>query len=632
MADIEKRLNYVPAVLTAIEAEMTPLEFISTNAVQKWLERRAKIITGNSDVNVTYEKLFKYSYTDGESIKINPELIAEYADDLKAAFRLMTAAMFHEALHISKTDMAVAEQYINGYIEGVRLPGKNLVYKIYRKHVIGFLEDGAIENLGKREYRGILSECAEFADRVFFSKRPSLKEYAEGNVKELDIFTEAMQTYMIMRIDPVFPDKLSELEKIYYKLRPMMDEIINTKRMSDRCLICEQIYTVLLPYIDKYLGLEEYYPAHRPILPSGHNDMKSERQKRNEIIDNRQRKRDLDFEDEFKEVLSAAVREIYDNRVDNAYSDKLLQDILHLQNTGLGAFHKNIKIDFLPVMSEEFMNYHEIHRRRVISLRSRIRILLKQFMESVQKMHDDTERRLFAGNRYLEPFRADKKVCGHRSPLSEEADLFVYVTVDASGSMNFDIENVKNAITVLTEVCREMNIPVTIASHRADDDTVKIQMLTDANMRRNSFDGIESYKASGSTREGVALMAAVDYLKKRNETQQLLISISDGKPWHEFHIEDDDELHGLCTKLGINEAVSENFFDEYGNFAKYDIRNILKNSGIEPVGIALAQTMPEAKRLYNDIKNLYPQAFATDLGHLSRELSRVIEKSFFDQI
>lgn len=635
MQEKEKRLNYVPAVLNSIEKNMTSLDFISSEAVQNYLEHHARLITGNNDVNVVFRD-YPYTYTDGESIVMSPGSAAAATGDLYDAFRIMVAMMFHEALHISMTDLKIYNLYIRGIIEGTTLPGMNFVYKIYRKHVVSIVEDGAVNRLGRREYGGIFAECMDFAEKTFYAKRPSLKEQYVRGAKEFDILCDAIQTYITTQKDPVFPPELGGLRAVYEKCRPLCDEACILRDTSERCLVTEQIFQYLRPYFDKFLGIEEYYPDFRPIVPSGHNDFREEIQaglrKKDQL---RRRRKERDFDEEYADLRSAAAREIYDGRMDIEASDKIIRHIGRLESTGLGVLHKDIKIDFIPARPQDFKNYHEIHRRRMIKLRPKIRILLKQFMETIQREHDNTIRRLYAGNRYLEPLRADKKCCAQRILQAEEADLFIYVLVDGSGSMNFDIENVKNALTLLSEVCKAMKIPLTIVCHSAGGDTVTLRTLVDANLRKNTFSGIETYTASGSTRDGVALLSAAEYLKTRYESQKLVIAISDGKPWHSHHIGeagDNLELGFIARKIGAADAASGSFFDEYANFSDYDIRNIIRNTRINPVGIALAPTMPEAKLLYNDIRSLYPQSFATDLGHLAKELSKIIERNFFEEI
>ena len=180
----------------------------------------------------------------------------------------------------------------------------------------------------------------------------------------------------------------------------------------------------------------------------------------------------------------------------------------------------------------------------------------------VQREQDDTIRGLYAGNRYREPFRVDKKCCAYRKALSDEADLFIYVLVDASGSMGVVSEYVKDALTMFYEVCKKMEVPITIVAHTASGNTVSIRTLVDANMRSGDNTGIEGYEVSGGTRDGVALACAAEYLKFRKEAQKIVIAISDGEPWHTCDLEITPELLHMARISGLRPVDAREFFRE----------------------------------------------------------------------
>lgn len=645
----KKFFNYRPKVLQSIEESMNPRRFIEADSVRKYLQERAVRVTSDSEVTVVYDK---ENYTDGKKIHVSPAEAARYAETHEEALMMLAGFVFHEALHIIRTDFTIYEEYRMGHFDGKILPEPLPKYSSYRTNILSIIEDGAIEEWGKKEFPAFLKQSIEFANDVSFAHQKTLAQMYEERVHSIDILFAAFTGYMIMEKDPELPPELEGYETLYYECRPLLTRAKHMEPASERCRIAEEIFQRIKPVVDEELGKSKHFSVYMPAKPSKHDGFDPKKQheaqpapgavaqdpaaeKQSGRLTDEQLQMLVpagDDEEGFtlEELLGAAARDIYDKEIDEEYANQLVLDINKMNHTSLGALHNTIKVKFQSAEPSEYDQYYAEHRRRVSRMRSKIRLLQKSMLSVIQREHDTTVRKLYAGNQYKEPFRADKKCCSIRKDLSDEADLFIFVLVDASGSMTPEIETIKDALTMFSEVCRSLSLPLTVMTHMASANTVTIKILIDGNMRKNTFAGIEAFTTGGGTRDGVALMNAAEYLKTRHESQKLLIVISDGQPWHTCRLEMNDELYAVAAGAGVRMADAAEFFSEYSNFSNSDIRNVIRKTGIRPVGVALAPTMEDAQLLNENIHGLYPESFATDLGHLAKKLSDLIGKRMFD--
>ena len=643
----KKFFNYRPKVLEAITESMRPEEFVSTDSVRKYLQTRAVRVASDSEITVVYGK---ENYTDGKKIHVSPAEASRHAKTAEEALMILAGFVFHEALHIIRTDFDVYEEYKMGHFDGKILPEPLPKYSSYRINLLSMIEDGAIEEWGKKEFPAFLKESIEFSNEVNFRGRKTLTEMHEARLHPIDILYEAFLGYSVMDRDPEFPAELETYETLYFACRPLIARAKHMDSPKERCRIAEEIFQKVKPVVDKELGKSDHWSVYMPVQPSKHEafEPKLQAEAREKLAEEQaaagaviEKNREITMDmlvpagpDEegytLEELLGAAARDLYDKEVDEEYSNQLVLDITNMARSSLGAMHNTIQVDFSSAEPSSYEEFYAEHRRRVTRLRSRIRMLQRNLLSVIQREHDTTVRKLYAGNLYKEPFRADRKCCWHRKDLSDEADLFIFVLVDASGSMTPELETVKDALTMFSEVCRTLGLPITIMTHMASAGKVTIRTLIDGNLRKNTFAGIETLTTGGGTRDGVALLSVAEYLKTRHESQKILIAISDGQPAHTCRLEMNEELYAIAKGAGVSEADAAEFFSEYSNFSNSDIRNVIRNTGIRPVGVALAPTMEAAQKLNDNIRGLYPESFATDLNHLAKKLSGLIGKRMFD--
>lgn len=621
MARVRQKLNYVPNALKSLTANMTPYDFIASDPVRKYLEKRAIRMTSNSRVNIVYDTS---NFTNGEEIHVCPYDAAHKVDTPYDALLIIMAYVFHECLHIIRTDFQVYDDYVYGVLANDP-PHRGSKYASFRGMIMSIIEDGTVERWGKREYPGNLRKALNYSNEIHYGYRAarSLEDLMHEGAHPLDVLFEALLSYSVMDMDLEFPDVIPIYERKYYECRPLIDRAKRQSRTIDRAQIAEEIFLNLLPLIDEYIRKCKTDTSFLPIQPSEHNR-----------FDRNKQRTDLKYENDnddvdINELMEDAARDIYDKQIDEEYSDQISLEMENLEGDGFGPLHNSIRVEFIAADPFEYGKRYDEHRQRISEQRARVKLLMTSFLAVIQRAHDNTERNLYAGNKYLQPFRADKKCCAIRKDVSDEADLFVYVLVDSSGSMNAEQEYVKDALTMISEVCDAMNIPITIVSHMANGKKVTIRTLVDANMRRNTNAGIETYEPMGGTRDGVPLICAAEYLKTRKEAQKLVIAISDGQPWHSCELKLTKELLEIAEKSGVEPGTEQEFYSDYSNYSASDIRDIQRKYGIQPVGIAIAPTMADARKLNQNIRTLYPESFATDLAHLAKKLSEIIEKRLY---
>ncbi len=604
---------------------MTPAEFVSTESVRRYVQSRMLRVTSNIKVEVIYDQI---NYTDGKEIHLNPFRAAELTRSNFDALLMLLGNAFHETLHVIHTDFEVCHKYHIGYINGKKVLYSSGEYFLYRKLISDIMEDCAIEFWAKKEYPGTMRKSLEFADAVCFGAAENLKQLHEAGARPIEILFRAMVIYGVMDIVPEIPEELTEISSLFHSCMPLLASARVAQKTADRCKIADDVFGIVRPVIERCMQANEKCPVFQPIQPSTHNRFNLQRQDFNSFRKLRVEQYDLKLD--MESLTESAAKDEYDRKIDRKYSDQLVLSISNLQDEGLGPFHNTIEIEYIQTNPALFATYREAYTRRVIRLTPKIKMLLKGLLAVVQREQDDTVRNLYAGNQYRQPFRADKKCCYYRKSLSDEADLFLYVLVDSSGSMGTVAEYVKDALTMFYEVCKKMNVPITIVSHTANGNVVTLRTLVDANMRSGDNTGIEGFEVQGGTRDGVALSCAAEYLKFRKEAQKILIAISDGEPWHTCDLDITPQLLQMARQAGLKPSDAAGFFREYSNYSAADVKSVIRSRGIHPIGIALAPTMELANLLNIKMKTLYPESFATDIDHLAKKLAKVLEKYLYD--
>ncbi len=183
-------------------------------------------------------------------------------------------------------------------------------------------------------------------------------------------------------------------------------------------------------------------------------------------------------------------------------------------------------------------------------------------------------------SRYLHSGRIDGKslsripsgaVCAKRIEKNDEADLNITVMVDLSGSMQGPtILYAKAACIVLREVCKELNIPISVMGFRSGRPTSICQFANSEMKGRYSHTGIVDMSASGSTPLNAALTYLPKHIKRQSQADKLVIVITDGEPDEMPEVcrssvkvlEKDAKVYGLAIGCGW-EALAKIFGDKF---------------------------------------------------------------------
>ncbi|MHA1144561.1 MAG: cobaltochelatase CobT-related protein [Candidatus Helarchaeota archaeon] len=192
-------------------------------------------------------------YTDGETIFLSPP-----PTEVKQVKRwiLLESCAIHEAWHVLfQSDFDLLKEFIEKYEKKykARIPDIGNI----AKDIVNIIEDGRIENLGKKRFQGN-KNTIDYSNSYWLTKRPSFK-----NMSDWRIFLEAILEVSITGgIKERIPDgdlkRLIQAASFYiYWAKERLDPTATFKA-------ADKIMTLLLDFFD----LEEPYCAETKLHPS----------------------------------------------------------------------------------------------------------------------------------------------------------------------------------------------------------------------------------------------------------------------------------------------------------------------------------------------------------------------------
>jgi len=147
------------------------------------------------------------------------------------------------------------------------------------------------------------------------------------------------------------------------------------------------------------------------------------------------------------------------------------------------------------------------------------------------------------------------------------------------------------AAIMLTEVCQQLQIPIAVIGHSAvhNQERVVHNHYIDFDSRDTmQQENLAHIKAYHNTREGVSVQYAGQYLLTRPEADKILITISDGMPFHP-------------TPYGL-------YAEELAQKDTARVVQQLERDGVKVFGVAIGDGKNEIKKIYTkdyiDIPNL----------------------------
>lgn len=302
-----------------------------------------------------------------------------------------------------------------------------------------------------------------------------------------------------------------------------------------------------------------------------------------------------DINAELNSYLHKQVMEQVNKKEEKALAKQLETDFSNADLTRLHNVPRRIeRILHVPDTYVEAYKaiYPEIHK---ISMR------LQKEMETILKAKEGgIEQGMYIGKALDRHnlYRQDGKIFCKKINPDDGVSLALGVVIDTSGSMSGErIQMAKLAALVLYDFCKGLQIPVAIYGHSVLGGKVNIASYAefDAVDQKDCY-RIMDLHAGGCNRDGLAFRYMGQRLAQRQETNKLLIMISDGQP--------NDNGYG-------------------GSVARDDIRQgklMLKKQGVHTFAAAIGDDKEVIKEIYKD-------AFLniSDLKRLPIQMVRLVQ-------
>ena len=113
----------------------------------------------------------------------------------------------------------------------------------------------------------------------------------------------------------------------------------------------------------------------------------------------------------------------------------------------------------------------------------------------------------------------------------EKISLSCTVIIDQSGSMyGYKLESALRAAAIIKNFCNELKIPTMVLGHSSSYPTMDIYRFCEFDGSEDEIYTLAAGNAHCGTRDGAALLYAVNKLKDRREEKKIIFIISDGSP------------------------------------------------------------------------------------------------------
>lgn len=113
----------------------------------------------------------------------------------------------------------------------------------------------------------------------------------------------------------------------------------------------------------------------------------------------------------------------------------------------------------------------------------------------------------------------------------EKISLSCTVIIDQSGSMyGYKLESALRAAAIIKNFCNELKIPTMVFGHSSSYPTMDIYRFCEFDGSEDEIYTLAAGNAHCGTRDGAALLYAVNKLKDRREEKKIIFIISDGSP------------------------------------------------------------------------------------------------------
>lgn len=608
--------------------------FIKNNYISE--RNFARMFSEKYDIKLDYTQSINSACTNGNVIKINPEMDKLYADSEifeeaekllnwqklnVAAIRSTTgkiyiiahALLIHECLHLIYTDFSTGkttDDFEKQYMK--------IIHNIHN-----IIEDAYIEAAGSERFRYV-RYYLQFLNTILGIKNNLILEQTQAIQKPP--ITKFIRYIAFKILYPITkqPKPDEDIKEAVEKIEPLFYKAIQLPTCNERYEASKEIVKKLLE-----LGIEmnEESPMPQMItLGEALNSLRSqvdqqgESQPINSLLyqninlndysdeenteddtDNpgksKEENNDEEDKDEkLKDFLSELVKKINEAQ-ENNITDKTssAEENIINSNTYENINHKDIIIreNYPQPKKSDQIKYEEIQAQ----YKSIIKKYNHKFNELIQQKTVRYDGKYNYGVKINSKNLQDpkKRFWTRRTDDVDNADLAVQILIDGSGSMyGKKNKNAINASILLHEILAANKIPHSITEFRTRiEKEVDHNTFIRFNFKPNDKYNLVNIKADGCNRDGLALIWAIKKLQKRSEEDKIIIIISDGQPTYntEEGIVTDfkniqKETEAKKIKI-IAIALEENKTEIYNNLKQY-YKNVLSCNNPEKLPKQLA--------------------------------------------
>ncbi len=656
------------------------------------LHRRCKVIanTASAPFGVRCQPELKFvdgeesvtAYTDGNSIVVNKNSSLINKESEESVYLSFVAMTFHESMHCLLSDFELRTKVIDLIKRGYFYPldgeapssvldeikeaansvqNANILARIMAD-IQNIVEDGFIENIGKKLYPGITKKA------ILLLRKGICQNIIESITDSKGL--EKVINALLLRISTNDPEVfLKELNKedreFYQELFDLVEKAINTVDSLQRQTVVNCIFIKCWKIIKNFLNTDNPKQQHNvlsdaennmtPLTNKGENNssQKNNSQKvkmRTSDSPSSDTDNSSDADDSLSDAVKNAVNSILrdikrQDRNEREEKECQLKDCDYENNKQI---HDCIKFNYdrispLPfdvldlevirkkIMPEkecqlkdcDYENNKQIHDcikfnyDRISPLPFDVldlEVIRKKIMPIVKKQSKQLEKLLKTQKTYFKKGLYTGKRFDARSIVDdyERGNLFskkvvpnqketaICLLIDESGSMyGHKINIVREAAIMLYNFCKIIDVPLAIYGHSTDYNGVVMHHYTRYEKRyRDDENRLLQIKADGANRDGFAIDYCLQKLMQRREKRKIFILISDGQP---------------------------NDNNYYGEEAKIDIQNVLKKykNRMSYLSCGIDEDKQILKEIYGE-KNFVD---VTDLENLGLELIKRVKRS-----
>ncbi|MDD3277702.1 MAG: nitric oxide reductase activation protein [Lachnospiraceae bacterium] len=201
-----------------------------------------------------------------------------------------------------------------------------------------------------------------------------------------------------------------------------------------------------------------------------------------------------------------------------------------------GILENPVKVNYQykyakKLRDNNIMEYYDNHQVVKHNIRILTEMLRKSFMQRDEQEETLSDAGQIIPSRLWKIGRGSDARIFQRILRQEAMDFVVDILIDASGSQRKRQGKVALQAYILSEALSNLNLPHRVMSFCTFWDYTILQLFRDYEEDRRQNSHIFDYMTSANNRDGLAVRAVGAQLLQREETNKVLIVLSDGKPY-----------------------------------------------------------------------------------------------------